>query len=53
MVKVSIVIPVYNASKYLRATLDSVCNQTYTQWEALLIDDGSQDDTEVVAACLS
>lgn len=45
MIKVSIVIPVYNASKYLRATLDSVCNQTYTQWEALLIDDGSQDES--------
>ena len=45
MVKVSIVIPVYNASKYLRATLDSVCNQTYTQWEAILIDDGSQDES--------
>lgn len=43
MIKISIVIPVYNASKYLRATLDSVYNQTYTHWEALLIDDGSKD----------
>lgn len=45
MIKVSIVIPVYNASKYLRKTLDSVCNQTYKQWEALLIEDGSQDES--------
>ena len=43
--EISIVIPVYNASKYLRATLDSVYNQSYTQWEALLIDDGSQDES--------
>ena len=45
MINVSIVIPVFNASKYLRTTLDSVYNQTYKQWEALLIDDGSQDES--------
>ena len=45
MIRVSIVIPVYNASKYLRKTLDSVYNQSYTQWEALLIDDGSEDES--------
>ncbi len=48
MIKISIVIPVYNASKYLRATLDSVYNQTYTHWEALLIDDGSKDKSSSI-----
>ncbi|GHT18139.1 glycosyl transferase family 2 [Bacteroidia bacterium] len=40
---ISIIIPVYNVEKYLRACLDSVVNQTYTNLEILLIDDGSTD----------
>lgn len=40
---ISIIIPVYNAKDYLRRCLDSILEQTYTDWEALLIDDGSTD----------
>ena len=35
--KISVIIPVYNAEKYLRETLDSVIKQSYNNWEILLI----------------
>lgn len=41
----SIVIPIYNAEKYLSKTLDSVQKQDYQNFEALLIDDGSSDSS--------
>ena len=41
--KVSIIIPVYNAEAYLRRCLDSVSAQSFEQWEALCVDDGSKD----------
>ena len=40
---VSIVIPVYNAEKTLERTLFSVSNQTFSEWECVLVDDGSTD----------
>ncbi|MBO4902144.1 MAG: glycosyltransferase family 2 protein [Lachnospiraceae bacterium] len=42
---VSIVIPVYNASAYIADTILSVKSQTYTDWELLLVDDGSTDNS--------
>lgn len=39
----SIIIPVYNAEKVLTKTLDSIANQTYTDWECILVNDGSSD----------
>ena len=41
--KISIVIPVYNVEKYLRRCLDSVLNQTFSDWEAICVNDGSPD----------
>ena len=41
---VSIIIPIYNAENFLRKCLDSIIAQTYTNWEAVLIDDGSPDN---------
>ena len=40
---ISVIIPVYNAEKYVRQTMDSIINQTYKNLEILLIDDGSKD----------
>lgn len=45
MPKVSIIIPVYNTSQYLHECLISICNQSYTDWECLLVDDGSTDNS--------
>ena len=43
MIKVSIITPVYNAEKYLSKAIDSITAQTLTDWELILVDDGSTD----------
>ena len=40
---VSVVVPVYNAEKYLRQCLDSILSQSFSDWECILVDDGSGD----------
>lgn len=42
---VSIIMPAYNASNYIQESIDSVIAQTYSNWELLIIDDGSTDAT--------
>lgn len=42
---VSVVIPAYNAEKYILRCIRSLVNQTYTDWEAVCVDDGSSDGT--------
>jgi len=42
---VSIITPTYNAEKFIRATIESVQNQTYQNWEMILVDDASTDKT--------
>jgi glycosyltransferase involved in cell wall biosynthesis len=46
---ISIIIPAYNAEKYLAQTLQSVLDQSFGSWECLVIDDGSKDGTNDVA----
>ena len=45
MPRVSVVIPCYNRAELLAETLDSVIAQTYSDWEALVLDDGSEDNS--------
>jgi len=45
---IAIIVPVYNAEKYLRECLDSICKQTYKDWECLLINDGSTDSSQQI-----
>lgn len=45
MVKISIIIPVYNSEQYLRECIESILTQSYVDFEAIFIDDGSQDNS--------
>ena len=46
---VSVIIPLYNAEKYLPATLESLLAQTFTDFEVIVVDDGSTDSSVTVA----
>lgn len=46
---ISIVLPIYNGEKYMRESIDSILAQTYTNWELLIVDDGSTDSTPSIA----
>ncbi len=46
--KVSIITPVYNSEKYLKETIECVINQTYQNWEMILVDDCSKDNSQEI-----
>lgn len=46
--KISIIVPVYNVDRYLRKCLDSIKDQTFTDWECILVDDGSTDTSPAI-----
>lgn len=46
--KVSIIVPVYKAEKYIHRCLDSIQHQTFTDWECILVDDGSPDTSGAI-----
>ena len=45
MGKISVIVPCYNVSSYLQRCVDSIINQTYSNLEIILVDDGSTDET--------
>ncbi len=49
MPKISVVVPCYNQAQYLDECLQSVLNQTYQDWECIIVNDGSPDNTEEIA----
>ena len=48
MDKISIIVPVYNAEKYLPICLDSIVSQTYKNLQIILVDDGSTDKSSKI-----
>lgn len=46
--KISVVVPVYNGEKYLGQCIDSILNQTFRDFELILLDDGSPDGSGAI-----
>lgn len=51
--KISVIIPVYNVEQYITACIESVIDQTYRDWELILIDDGSLDNSGSICDILA
>lgn len=47
-VKISVIVPIYNVEKYLKKCLDSIVNQTFKEFELILVNDGSTDNSEII-----
>ncbi|MHC5853051.1 glycosyltransferase family 2 protein [Nostoc sp.] len=46
---VSIIIPAHDAATTIAETIESVCSQTFTNWEVIIVDDGFSDETAAIA----
>lgn len=53
LIKISIIMPTYNDENHIASSIQSVINQTYSNWELLIMDDGSKDNTEQVVIALN
>ena len=45
---ISVIMPAYNVEEYIEKSIDSVLQQTYTNWELIIINDGSMDNTKKI-----
>ena len=45
---VSVIVPLYNAEKYIEETMESILNQTYKNIEIVIVDDGSKDQSSSI-----
>ena len=50
---ISIIMPSYNTASYIAESIESVLNQTYPNWELIIVDDCSTDNTDESIACNS
>ena len=50
---ISVIIPVYNGEQYIEKTIESVMEQTYTNWELIIVDDCSSDNTEKIVKSIA
>ena len=48
MSKISVIVPVYNTESYLRECIESILRQSYADFELLLVDDGSTDESAAI-----
>ena len=48
MIKFSIIVPLYNKAPYVRKALDSIVSQTFSDWECIIVDDGSTDGSAAI-----
>ncbi len=46
---ISVIMPAFNAEKFIQQSIESVLAQTYTDWELIIVDDGSTDNTKQIA----
>ena len=51
-ISISVLMPVYNSEKFLLETVQAVINQSYTDWELILVDDGSTDNSKEICTKL-
>ena len=49
----TIVMPAYSAAKYIRGTIQSICDQSFTQWKLIVINDASKDETAAIVQSFS